>query len=347
MNRITTWAVKRDAGIGLLILGFALIVIGANAQNPILEFSFEDEWLTVPLEGSATTWLQVNNSSVYEADAIEISWLSGPANLGAVEPIDVLDPFSEARMTIPIVLGSDAIEGESQALFELSYTYCVADVCFQIIEEIPLNLTIAPASIAPTNGQPVDPIDIVPVDEGMDLSVAFAIALGLGLSVSLIAGKIWGRRWWVLVLLLAILATGLVVGIALDQDQQAQSIGAVLCTSCVGIEEAPRGDPVLSGESRLRIAALSDEIELLLFTATWCHACPYAKAMVQQVIEVNPLVTVQLVDVDVDQSAASDYGIIQSGRTIVPAIFRVDTGEVVFGIEDLETRLLSLLEGSP
>jgi thiol-disulfide isomerase/thioredoxin len=347
MNRITTWAVKRDVGIGLLILGFALIAIAANAQNPILEFSFEDEWLAVPLEGSATTWLQVNNSSVYEADAIEISWLSGPANLGAVEPIDVLDPFSEARMTIPIVLGSDAIEGESQALFELSYTYCVADVCFQIIEEIPLNLTIAPSSIEPVNGQTVDPIDIAPVDESIDLSVAFAIALGLGLSASLIAGKIWGRRWWVIVLLLAILATGLVVGIALDQDQQAQSIGAVLCTSCVGIEEAPRGDPVLSDESRSRIAALSDEIELLLFTATWCHACPYAKAMVQQVIEVNPLVTVQLVDVDVDQSAASDYGIIQSGRTIVPAIFRVDTGAVVFGIEDLETRLLSLLEGSP
>jgi thiol-disulfide isomerase/thioredoxin len=347
MNRIATWAVKRGAGIGLLILGFALLAIGAHAQNPILEFSFEDERLAVPLEGSAMTWLQVNNSSVYEADAIEIIWLSGPANLGAVEPIDVLDPFSEARMAIPIVLGSDALEGEAQALFELSYTYCVADVCFQIIEEIPLNLTIVPASVEPVGVQTADPIDIVPIDEGIDLSVVFVIVLGLGLSALLIAGKIWGRRWWVNLLLLAILATGLVVGIVLDQDQQAQSIGAVLCTSCVGIEETPHGDPVLSGESRSRVAALSDEIELLLFTATWCHACPYAKAMVQQVIEINPLVTVQLVDVDVDKSAASDYGIIQSGRMIVPAILRVDTGEVVFGIEGLEIRLLSLLEGSP
>lgn len=347
MKRATSQPLKLGAEIALLVLGIALVAIGASAQNPILEFSFEGQWLAIPLEGSATTWLLVNNTSVYEADDIEISWLSGPIDLGPVEPIEVLDPFSDARMTIPVILGIDAVEGEGEALFELSYTYCVADVCFQIIEEITLSLVVVPAVIEPVNGRISDPIEVLPVDEEADLSVAFAIILGLGLAASLIAGKIWGRRWWVTILLVAVLATGLVYGIMLNQDQQAQSIGAVLCTSCVGIEETPHGDPVLSEESRSRIAALSDEIELLLFTATWCHACPYAKAMVQQAVDINPLVTFQLVDVDIDKNAASQYGIIQSGRTIVPAILRADTDEVVFGIEDLETRLMSLLEGSP
>ena len=69
--------------------------------------------------------------------------------------------------------------------------------------------------------------------------------------------------------------------------------------------------------------------------------------MLQQVIEINPVISYRLIDVDEDRDAADRYGIIQSGRTIVPAILRADTGEVVFGIEDLETRLLAMLEAAP
>jgi hypothetical protein len=36
--------------------------------------------------------------------------------------------------------------------------------------------------------------------------------------------------------------------------------------------------------------------------------------------------------------------VIRSSRTIVPAVLRVDTGEIIFGVEDLEERLLNLLE---
>ena len=146
---------------------------------------------------------------------------------------------------------------------------------------------------------------------------------------------------------MAVLVSGLVYGISLKQDQQAQSIGAVLCTSCVGIEETPNQDPALSPEARAKIAAITREIELLFFTAVWCQACPYAKAMVQQVVEINPLILYRLIDVDVDRDAANYYGIVKSGRTIVPAILRVDTGDVLFGIEDLEERLIALLEASP
>jgi len=346
MKRTVSCPVKQRVGIALLVLGIALAAVGVSAQNPILRFSFEEEPLVIPLGGSATTWLRVDNASVYEADAIEIMLVSGAVELAPAEPIEVLDAFSDARMAVTVTTGSDAVEGDAEALFELSYTYCVADVCFQIVEEITLGLAIIPAVVEPINSQISDPIEIPPLRKSTWWEPVLPIVLGLLLVAALIAGKIRGRRWWVTILLLAILVTGLGYGIMLKQDQQAQSIGAVLCTSCVGIEETPHEEPDLSEEARARIAALTDEIELLLFTATWCHACPYAKSMVEQVIAINTLVSVRLIDVDESKDAADRYGIIQSNRTIVPAILRVDTGEVVFGIEDLEARLMSLLEGS-
>jgi hypothetical protein len=38
--------------------------------------------------------------------------------------------------------------------------------------------------------------------------------------------------------------------------------------------------------------------------------------------------------------------VVRSARTVVPAIIRVDTGEVIFGSEELEERLVDLLEAT-
>lgn len=342
--RELTWRKK----IALLIFGVAIATVGAYAESPILDFSFAGESLTLPLEGSATAWLRVLNTSVYEADDIEIAWVSGPVELSPVDAIEILAAFSAIQMPVTLSPNTDAVEGEAEAVFELSYTYCIDDLCFQIIEEIALRLDVVAAVVVPINGQTIDPpLEVLPPAIASSRpNLVLPILVGVALVASLIAERVWGRRWWVILLLFAVLATGLAYGIMLKQDQQAQSIGAVLCTSCVGIEVTPHGDPELSDAARQRIAAIDGEIELLLFTATWCHACPYAKAMAQQAVDVNPRITIQLVDVDVDTDAADRYGIIQSGRTIVPAILRVDTGEVVFGIEGLEERLLALLEES-
>ena len=338
--RQETWV--HGLALVFFVLGFASISV--FGQTPILEFSFETEPLEIPQAGSASAWLRVANSSVYEADDIEIALLSGPVELSPIEPIEVLDPFSDTLLEVPISLGADVAEGEEEVSFELAYTYCIGELCFQIVEEILLPIEVISAVVEPVNGQIPDPVQIPPSKERNAWELVFPIALGLMLGVSLIASRMIGRRWWVLVLLLAVLAGGLGYGFLLRQDQQAQSIGAVLCTSCVGIEETPHRDPELSHETQTEIAAIAHEVELLFFTATWCHACPYAKAMVQQVAEINPAISYQVIDVGEDQDAAKYYGIVQSGRTIVPAILRVDTGEVVFGIEDLEERLIALLE---
>ena len=334
-------------GLALIFLVLGVASISVFGQNPIVEFSFETELLTIPLASSVSAWLRVSNFSVYEADDIEIALLSGPVELPSIEPIKVLDPFSDTLIEVPILLGADVTEGETEISFELAYTYCIGELCFQIVEEIPLRIDVIQPIADPIDGQISDPVQLSPSGDRSIWELVFAVALGLMLVAALIAGRIAGRRWWVLALIIAVLVGGLSYGMLLEQDQQAQSIGAVLCTSCVGIEKTPHEDPELSLEAGNRISAMTQEIELLFFTAVWCQACPYAKAMMQQVIEINPVISYRLIDVDEDRDAADRYGIIQSGRTIVPAILRADTGEVVFGIEDLETRLLAMLEAAP
>jgi len=333
-------------GLALVLFVLGLASLSAFGQSPILEFSFETELLRIPPAGSASAWLRVTNSSVYEADDIEIVLLSGPVELSPIEPIELLDPFSDTLLEVPFSLRENVAEGEEEALFELAYTYCIGELCYQIIEEISLRIEVISAVVEPGDGRIPDPVQILPSRERNTWEPVFPIALGLAMIVALIASRTFGRRWWVLILLLVVLVGGLGYGMLLNQDQQAQSIGAVLCTSCVGIEQTPRQDPELSAEARTRIATITQEIELLFFTATWCQACPYAKAMLQQVVDINPLISYRVIDVDEDRDAAKHYGIVRSGRTIVPAILRVDKGEVVFGIEDLEERLIALLEKS-
>lgn len=345
-----------NSRIILILIALVTVSLASVAQTPILSFAFEDSSLQATAGRAATTRLRVTNDSVYDADDVEILLLSEWAELSPMEPITVVDAFSNVSPSLQIQVPRDAALGANELLFELSYTYCIGELCFQIVDEVALSIEIleAPADpidetiLEPTADVTPDPI--VSPDTGSSkarvspLRWLLPVSLVTVLAVALIASKIVGRAWWITGLLLIALAGGLGYGISLRQDQQAQSIGAVLCTSCVGIEETPHSAPELSVTGRERIEALTTEIELRIFSATWCHACPYAKQLVEQVVGLNPRIVTQVIDVDEDREAADRYGIIQSGRTIVPAILRVDTGEVLFGIEDLEERLIALLE---
>ena len=229
---------------------------------------------------------------------------------------------------------------------EVIYTYCIDDLCFQMVEDLTVSIQVVADDVPPIED------DSPPIAEPGRTQTSlwptlFPVGLGVALAVSLIAGRLVGRRWWVIGLSIVVMAGALAYGLSLNQDQQAQSIGAVLCTSCVGIEETPHTEPDLSTSARERVQALASPIELWVFTAKWCHACPYAKALVEQIVDLNPLVSYRLVDVDASKDLADQYGIVQSERTIVPAILRVDTGQVLFGIDHLEDRLLTVLESTP
>ncbi len=145
--------------------------------------------------------------------------------------------------------------------------------------------------------------------------------------------------------LCTVIVASLVYGVILGQHEQAQGIAAVLCTSCVGIDEARGEAPPLSDSAILALAGLQKSIDLIVFYAPWCNTCPYAKSMVREMAERTDLLSYSFVNVDTNRELAESNGIIRSKRTIVPAIVRVDTGDIIFGIEDLEARLLKVLGG--
>jgi len=146
---------------------------------------------------------------------------------------------------------------------------------------------------------------------------------------------------------LIVVAVGaLTYGVFERQHDQAQGIGAVLCTSCVGIEEARTEDPELSLAAIEEIESIAEDIELIVFYAPWCHACPFAEALVELISEHNARISFVFSNVEEEPELAVRHDVIRARRTIVPAVLRVDTGEVVFGVEDLEVRLLAMLRRS-
>ncbi|MFH1609399.1 MAG: hypothetical protein ABID40_02060, partial [Candidatus Bipolaricaulota bacterium] len=142
--------------------------------------------------------------------------------------------------------------------------------------------------------------------------------------------------------LVGLSVASLVVGVLLGQPRQAQRIGGVLCTACVGIEEARTEQPVLSREARAALAELTRPVRVTVFHTHWCRSCPYAIALVEAMARVTSLLALEIVDAEADPARAAAAGVVRSGRLVVPATL-VEGGQVLFGIDDLEARLLPLL----
>ncbi len=329
--------IRRALALACLIAFVAVVAI--VGQEPILTFLLDEAQITISQGGEAIAILRVENPSVYQGDDIEpILEIEGITLRAEPEEIEVLQPFDVATVALRLSATEEIPLGSSSHVLGILYSYCIGELCFQFFEEIPLTLTVEPPSE-------------VPVELSVESTSPFRIRLGaLGLGILLLAAAIAIRRacsasWPMYVVLILFVVGGLAYGVVLNQHEQAQGIGAVLCTSCVGIEVAQHGEPELTPAGIAAIEGIEREIELLVFYAEWCHACPFAEAMVEEVAEHNPRITFRFVDVEEEPELAERSGVVRSGRTVVPAILRVDTGEIVFGAEDLETRLVDLLEG--
>lgn len=318
----------------LLLIALASTVC---AQESILRFTFDPAEPTVKEGGSAAVALRVHNESVYEADDVAVYGVKGEAGFSLQSTpvlLKLVPPFAEAELDL-ILLAPDQLHGEAvEVAVEVIYTYCVDDVCFQIVEELALTVHVAE--------------DIHPPSSSLKARPSMWRWLVPTLGVGLLAGGVllWrlvGLTVPLYVVLLLFIGGGLAYGVVVLQHQQARSIGAVLCTSCVGIEESRHESPLPSTEALTALATLQSYVELIVFYAPWCHSCPFAEAMVEQLVAASDRLSWQLINVDAQREIALSHGVIRSGRTIVPAILRVDTGEVIFGVERLEARLLDLL----
>jgi len=334
--------VRRTSVVLAVALGAVLFATAlGTAQGAILEFALDPETVSAAPGGEAVVTLSARNTSVYEADDLEL--LVDTTDLVPVatsDPsiVEVIPPFGEAKIRITLVIPADAPEGELELAASAVYSYCIDDSCFLLEEPLVLRVSVEVGAIAGPVAEPRGP--------GPWPALLAGLLVG-GLVGALFVARAPRLRVASVVGLILVAGLGIVYGALRRQPDQAQGIGAVLCTSCVGLEAPGHEPPRLTQEGATMLEALDREITLLVFSATWCHSCPIAKAFVDEVAAASPWVSVRVIDVAAEPGLAVVHGIVRSGRTVVPAIVREDTGEMVLGIEDLERRVLLLLGVAP
>jgi len=337
----------------LAILLAALVLLASSdlawSQEEILTWSVQPAALDVSAGGRALARVRIENTSAREADDIELVWV-GPEGFSldpAPASVAVLAPFASTAVEITVAATSSAPQGEVRGSLEAIYTYCIDDLCYQIVAPVVLTLRVAP-STGPTAGVPVDVGTLANGEIEVPGRVPWsAVALGAVVLLLGVPGLLWRRtRHLPALVALLVIAGGVALGfgVSLDQHKQAQAVGAVLCTSCVGIETVQTLSPRLSAAQAAAVERLTTPVELLVFYAPWCRSCPYAEELVALVAAHNGLVRYRLVNAEVERDLAAQHGVTRAGRTVVPAIVHLGTGKVLFGAEDLGHRLVSLLQ---
>jgi thiol-disulfide isomerase/thioredoxin len=314
-----------------------MVSLEAWAQEPILTFSIEPAAVTLSPGGETGIQVKVDNTSVHEADDVTVTleeterW-SIHSETGVLK---VVPPFTQAWIDLTLAASSDLPPGQYALLLQVVYTFCIDVSCFQIVDEILLTVVVEEGAVS----LPTPPLAKKSSPGWIPPLIAGGLLVG-----AVLLRRTRGMTFPLYLVLFLIVAGALAYGVRLNQHEQAQGIAAVLCTSCVGIEESHHEEPILSSNTIDALAKLDRDIELIVFYAPWCHSCPYAEAMVEKMASQTPYISYKFIDVDAERDLAASYGVIRSSRTIVPAVLRVDTDEIIFGVDDLEERLLNLLE---
>ncbi|MBC7220464.1 redoxin domain-containing protein [Candidatus Bipolaricaulota bacterium] len=299
----------------------ALPTVGS--PQPILDLAVPAEVGLAP--GAADSFpVKLTNTSPYDAEEVTITLTDLPAGVTA-PPIEVgtIAGFGEREVEVAVQLVGAA--PPFSGTIEIVYHYCIGDSCFQIRDVAGVSFALGESTPRPSG---------IPV-------WWLLVALGIGLVLAVV---VRGRALFVVALVLvAVAGASLAVGIFRGQATQAWRIASVLCTACVGIEEARAEGPTLSAAARDALAAFSASAHLVVFYTPWCKSCPYAKALVAEVGRANPRITYELVDADQDRARSEEAGVVQSGKVIVPAVLVAETGRVLFGTSDLVARILAAL----
>lgn len=298
------------------------------SAGPILEIHVPQE-VGLRLGEEAALLVRVVNTSAYLAEEIRIGFPDLPAGVAAkLPPAFNLPAFGEH--TVEVVLNASGLRPEAFPLLlrlSVDYHYCIGEACFQMAQEAATTAVLGAA-----RGFVLPPWWIL-------------LVLGAGVLLSWV---VFGRALaGLLVVLLAVAGFSLAIGIYFGQARQAQRIGGVLCTSCIGIAEAKDSQAELAPALRAAFSELSRPVHLVVFYTPWCRACPYAKAVAAEIAASNPLISVEFVDADSERKKAEAAGVVRDGKAIVPAILVRESGAVIFGTADLAQRILAALKGEP
>lgn len=332
-KRLSQWVLYPTVVLLLLAIG----TFSVYAQEPILTFLVEPEHPVIAPGEKAVFHIIATSNSVHEADDVIVTFtpVEGVSIEPSPETINRISPFSKATFVVDVSASENLPVGEYILIAEAVYTYCIDVSCFQIDEELTFPVTISEEETM-----------VSPISPQVKRSPLRWLAPTLGALLILGAILLWrfaGLTLPLYLILVLLIVGGLTYGVILKQHEQAQGIAAVLCTSCVGIEEARHEAPKLNLFTLSALKNLAEDVELIVFYAPWCHSCPYAEAMVEAMAAQTEHITYRFIDVDEQRDLAASHGIVRSNRTVVPSILRLETGEVIFGVGELEERLLSLL----
>jgi len=297
-----------------------------TAAEPILEISVPKEAGIRSGEESPLA-VRIVNASPYLAEEVRLSVQGLPLGVEVKLP-EKFDIPAFGERTVNLAFSAKEVDPKIFPVpvrLNVDYHYCISDACFQMAQEVETVLVLGETPLV-----------------RFELPWWFLILLAAGLLATwfLVGHNLSGFSMVLLVLGIVALGFGIYVG----QARQAQRIASVLCTSCVGIEEARSASVELSPDLRAAFATLTKPATLIVFYTPWCRSCPYAKALVSEIAKTNPQIRVELVDADQERERAEKSGVIVNGKAVVPAILVKETGRILFGTENLAVRLLSALK---
>jgi thiol-disulfide isomerase/thioredoxin len=306
----------------------ALPELSAKAE-PILEITVPKETGLRPGEESSLS-LRITNASPYLAEEIRFSVQGLPAGIVSKTP-DIFDLPAFGERTISLTFLAPKLEPKDFPIpikVRVEYHYCIAEACFQMVQEAETTLVFGGEQSERFCPSLVG-FDFVGHGGARDLAHLgpgsfrfFGVYLCLGRGYFGVRGLSWAGP----------------PGAAHRRRPL-----HILC----GIEEPHPSQAELSSELRLAFAALPKASHLVLFYTPWCRACPYAKNLVTEIAQINPKISVEMVDADSERERAEKAGVVVNGKAVVPAILIEETGRVLFGTNDLATRLLSALKEIP
>ncbi|MEW5827019.1 MAG: hypothetical protein AB1778_09340 [Candidatus Bipolaricaulota bacterium] len=342
--------VRRIAGIAVAFAVVVVAGVGGWAQDAILAFRVADAPVTVSPGRRAEFVVRVENVSLFDADDVEFEGLRDAVGLSVLPAgVSLVRPFETAAVTLAVVAEAEVEEGDVIGGLDVVYTYCIGDLCYQIVDrvDLPLRVSVLPERTSEIREPTSEAVPAQATSTPGARPFPWAWGGFAVLGGALVAAALVSRRFprAAVTMAVAVCSCALAWGILTGGHRQAQAIGAVLCTSCVGIETAGghEPDPELNDRQRQALAGLSSPIELLVFYAPWCHACPYAERVADLFASLSPWLSIRHVNAEQESGLAETYGVARGGRIVVPAVVRVDRGDVVFGVDRLIERLLDLL----
>ena len=139
------------------------------------------------------------------------------------------------------------------------------------------------------------------------------------------------------------LAMGIILvgyGVKLGQDTDTENIASYICLSCLGL--TPSGYE--TGIEHDGLEKLSQEIELIVFSAEWCKSCPKAIDIIKEIAESSEFIEYRVIKYEEEPEEFENFGVDLDGLPVTVITMDGEIIDVLDGAFKLDSRILEVLE---